>query len=108
MKDEVVLLKLSASFAEIICKVSDSVAEKLIEKSPIDAFTVISPFLIQMQRDENGDLATGLHALSLMMKGDPKNVKLRLNDRDILFAARPTDDIEKQYRQMVSGIQLVK
>jgi len=42
-----------------------------------------------------------------MMKGDPKNVKLRLNDRDILFAARPTDDIEKQYRQMVSGIQLV-
>jgi len=107
MKDEVILLKLSASFAEIICKVDGDVADKLIKKSNIDSFTVTSPFLIQMQRDENGELATGLHALSLMMEGDPKDAMLNLHERDILFAARPTKDIQKQYREMVSGIHLV-
>lgn len=107
MKDEVVLIKLNASFAEIICKVEEGVADKLIRKDDVDPFTVKSPLLIQMQRDEEGKLATGLHALSLMMKDDPNDAELVLDERDILFTAKPTEDIENQYRQMVSGIQLV-
>ena len=109
----VVLLKLKASFAEIICKVeNDEVADSLIEKT-IDkdnsAFEARSPFMIQMHQDPRDpeNTITGLHALSLLMKGEPKDVEIVLDASDILFAAKPTDDVEKAYRQKVSTIQLV-
>lgn len=108
MTDAVVICKTKGSFVDIICKVREWDAKCLTEKSENIVFDAIAPFIMQVrQNPETGGLETGLHALTMFGKGEPKDVEVKLNSDDILFTIFPSDDIEKQYRQQTSRVQLV-
>jgi hypothetical protein len=105
MRNNVVLLKLKHSFLDIICYVSDG-EKKAIDNLEAGIIHVESPIIMQMmQNPETKQHHAVPQELSVFLGNSAKDLTIPLRIDDILFGSQPNDELTKEYKRMMSGIE---
>ena len=106
MNDEVLVVKLANSFADVFCKIDSDVADAVIHRTDdFKTVTLKSPMIAQIVPDDTGNLGVQLHVLCQFMSEEPRNQEVVVDRDSILFATTPVEQMAKQYRANLSGIQ---
>ena len=104
MNDTVVIVKLAQSFADVFCMVdSDKVGH--LKDRDFETITLKSPMIAQIVPDQHGNYGVQLHVLCQFMAEEPRNQEVTVDRDSILFTVMPVEEMAKQYRSKLSGIQ---
>lgn len=106
MNDEVLVVKLANSFADVFCKVDSEIVESLKNRTDdLKTVKLKSPMIAQIVPQNNGGYGVQLHVLCQFMSQEPRDQEVIVDREAILFVTEPVEEMAKQYRSNLSGIQ---
>jgi hypothetical protein len=106
MRNNVILLKLKHSFLDIICYVNDEDKKAVEYPDSSSVISLESPLIMQMMQNPNTQQHQAVpQELSMFMKDSAKDLVINLRSDDILFGCQPNEELTKEYKKMMSGIE---